>query len=155
MDKSRRGSTTASGPGHALRVRCDRAGPTRCRDGAGAALARATLQPWRKHCTSRSVPLLLACTRTSSQRATTRGEALAAVFAGGDWEASLRSYQERRDAAVLPFYQAAVGYAQSTAVPAAATGWLRALLGNPWHARSLAIAMPAIATTGGVVPDRL
>lgn len=80
-------------------------------------------------------------------------EALEAAFAGGGWEAIMQAYHERRDRTVLPAYEATVALARSSAAPAEAIGWLRAVVGNPWQARWLAAHMPGVVTASGLFPE--
>jgi 2-polyprenyl-6-methoxyphenol hydroxylase-like FAD-dependent oxidoreductase len=80
-------------------------------------------------------------------------EALQAAFAGGAWEPIMRAYQERRDRAVLPAYEATVALARASAVPAEAIGWVRAVVGNPWQARWLAVNLPGVVGSSGLFPE--
>jgi len=80
-------------------------------------------------------------------------DALEAVFAGRDWRATMAAYQERRDRAVMPAYEQTVALARSSAVPPEAIGWVRAVVGNPWQARSLAVNMAGVVTAPGLFPE--
>ena len=69
--------------------------------------------------------------------------ALDAYLRGADWAVTMGAFHHRRDAALIPSYNAAIAAASQPDIAGEALAWLRAAVAGPMGAYPLATAMPA------------
>lgn len=80
------------------------------------------------------------------------GDALHAALGGAEWEASLADFQQKRDALLMPSYQATVSYTQAPETVPESVAWLRSALSAPGMARTIANALPALLGSTETLP---
>ncbi|HET7566861.1 MAG TPA: FAD-dependent monooxygenase [Gaiellaceae bacterium] len=69
-------------------------------------------------------------------------DALGEWLDGADWDATMHAFHERRDATLLPAYEATLAFVRAQDPPSERVDVLRALLGAPSLARTLGSALP-------------
>lgn len=81
-------------------------------------------------------------------------DALDSALRGDDWEASMREFQRKRDAAMLPGYRWTIASLQQRDAPPESLAWLRGALANAHLARQIMYWLPA-ALSAGDLPSHL
>jgi flavin-dependent dehydrogenase len=71
-------------------------------------------------------------------------DSLDAWFGGADWEETMSAFQRRRDAAMLPTYQATLAHTRLRDQSPEDVAWIKAVLVSPGLTRAFAHAMPAL-----------
>ncbi|MDR0360830.1 MAG: NAD(P)/FAD-dependent oxidoreductase [bacterium] len=69
---------------------------------------------------------------------------LHAWFAGADWDQTMSAFQQRRDAAMLPGYQATLAHTRMRDQGPEDVAWIKAVMCNPGLVRAFGHAMPGL-----------
>ncbi|HET9015463.1 MAG TPA: FAD-dependent monooxygenase [Thermomicrobiaceae bacterium] len=69
-------------------------------------------------------------------------EALDGWYEGADWDEALSRFQRTRDEAMMPFYQATLGFTRMRDPGPGVLAWMKAILATSASARALAYALP-------------
>ena len=80
-------------------------------------------------------------------------DALDSALRGVDWEADMRVFQRKRDAAMLPGYRWTIASLQLRDAPPESLAWVRGALANPHLARQIMYWLPAALS--GDLPSHL